>query len=388
MLTGGDDPLYRDMLVTQPIHYLRVEVWDDVQRLEVLEELRSDVPREDDSLVVLPGSMVTATLQSQVARNATLFVPEQLYPENDDDLLAPNGNELRIWRGVLPADGSLNYIWQVFKGKIQDADIEDTTGQVTINASDPAQDVLDANFVTPVNSIKGADRISEFQRLVTAAVPAARFGASDTFNQPMPGLSWEFNRGSALDEMFSSVGGLWYPLADGAFVARRYPWANPGAPIMTLSDGPTGVILSTNRRRSRRSMFNSVTATAERLNGDTPFVRTAQDTNPDSPTYVGGKFGLKSMLMRRVSATTDGGTLAAAQARLRTGITPTHQITWTQVPDASVELGDIYQIEITERDVTRVQVVSSLAMPLDVGSPMSCVGRSQVIGSIEEGGFA
>jgi hypothetical protein len=38
--------------------------------------------------------------------------------------------------------------------------------------------------------------------------------------------------------------------------------------------------------------------------------------------------------------------------------------------------------------VTRVQVVSSLAMPLDVGSPMSCVGRSQVIGSIEEGGFA
>lgn len=384
MLTGGADPFYRDMLTSQPIHYVRVEVWDGAKRLEVLEELQGD---QDESLIVLPGSEVTATLQSQVARNATLYVPEQLYPDKDTDLLAPFGNELRIWRGVLPADGSRKYIWPIFKGKIQNASIEDSTGEAIIEASDPGQDVVDANFVRPENSIEGADRIQEMRRLIKAVVPTATFGQSDLFPQKMPALTWEFNRGSALEEMFSSVGGLWYALADGSFVARRYPWANPGAPIMTLSDGPAGVILSTQRSHSRRDMINSVTATSERLNGDVPIAQTAQDTNPDSPTYIGGKFGIRSLLMRRLSATTEGGALSAAQARLRTGITAAHKISWTQVPDASAELGDIYTIDVTRRGVTRIQVMSSFVMPLDVVSPMACVGRAQVIGAIEAGGF-
>jgi hypothetical protein len=386
MLDGGLHQLYRDMLASQAIHYVRVEVWAAGKRLTVLDEMRSDQPKED-GLIVLPGSEITATLQSQVARNATLVVPEQLYPENDDDLLAPFGNELRCFGGILPADGSRKYIWQTFKGKIQDAVIDDQTGEVTVTASDRGQDVVDANFVNPENSIPGARRINEFQRLITAVVPDATFGASDTFNQVMPALTWEFNRGSALDEMFSSAGGLWYPLANGDFVARRLPWAIPGDPIITLSDGPNGVILATSRSRSRRDMFNSVTTTAERLNGDKPLARTAQDTNPDSPTYIGGKFGIKSSLMRRMSATTDGGVLAAAQARLRTGITPTHAITWTQIPDAAAELGDIVNVEITARGVTRVQVINSFTLPLDVKTAMSVTGRAQVIGAIEDGGF-
>jgi hypothetical protein len=205
------------------------------------------------------------------------------------------------------------------------------------------------------------------------------------FKQAMPALSWEFNRGSALDEMFSIAGGLWYPLADGSFVARKYPWANPGLPLLRLSDGPDGVILSTSRSRSRRDMFNTVTATSERLNGDDPIVQTARDEQPGSPTSVDGKFGVKSLLMRRVSATTAGGVLAAAQARLRTGITPTHQISWVQVPDASVELGDIVELEITRAGVVRTQVVSSFALPLDTGSPMGVVGRAQVVGAVEQG---
>lgn len=387
MLTGGLDPFYRDQLASQAVHYVRVEVWDGTKPLAILDEMRSDQPREENSLIVLPGSAIAASLGSQVARNVTLRVPEQLYPEDDDDLLAPMGNQLRVWRGILPPDGSRKYIWQAFKGKIQDAGIDDNSGMTVITASDPAQDVLDAGYVRPENSIPGSDRITEFIRIIKAAAPDATFGASDVFKQLMPALSWEFNRGSSLDEMFSSAGGLWYALANGDFVARKYAWANPGQPLLTLSDGPGGVILSTSRSRSRRNMFNTVTATSERLNGDTPFVRTAEDDNAASATYIGGKFGRKSLLMRRVSATTDGGVLSAAQARLRTGITPTHQISWTQIPDAATELGDIVSVELTRVGVTRVQVVSSYGLPLDVASPMAVVGRAQVVGSIEAGGF-
>lgn len=378
MLDGGLDQMYREALATQAPHYVRVEVWEGKTRLEVLDEFQGD----DESLIVLAGSSVSATLQTQVARNLTLVVPEELYPERETDLLTPNGRELRVWRGVLPPDGFRGYIWRVFRGKIQDADIDDDTGQTVITASDRAQNVVDADFVRPENSNVGADRIAEMRRLITAVVPDAEFGDSDPFPQTMPGLTWEFDRGSALDEMFSTTGGLWYPLADGKFVARRYPWSVPGKPIITLSDGQGGVILGTHRRRSRRDMFNSVTAVSERLNGDAPIVKTVQDTNPDSPSYIKGPFGIKSLLMRRVSATTEGGVLAAANARLASAITPTHQVNWKQVPDAALELGDIVNIQNTRRGVTRVQVVSSFTLPLDLAGVMTVQGRAQVIKAV------
>lgn len=382
MLTGGLDPLYRRMLAAGHQHYCRVEVWGAGVRLAVIRQLREG--DREGGLVYLPGSNITATLGSQVARNLTLSIPEDMFPEEDDDILAPHGNELRVWRGILPPDGSLKYVWPAFRGRIQDATQDDQTGECNIVCSDRAQDVLDAGFQRPENSVVGADRISEYQRLVRAALPDAEFGDSDTFAQTVPPLSWEFDRGTALEEMFSSVGALWYPLADGKFVARKYPWAQPGAPIITLSDGPGGVILRTGRSRSRRNMFNSVTATGERLNGDAPLFATAQDDDPTSPTWVGGKFGVKSLLMRRQTPTTDGGVQGAAEARLRTGITPTFLYGWSQTPDAALELGDV--VLINRQGRARVQVVSSFTMPLDVQSVMTVQGRAQVLRSVEAGG--
>lgn len=382
MLAGGLDPLYRRMLAAGQQHYCRVEVWGAGVRLAVMRLLRQG--DREGGLAYLPGSSITATLSSQVARNLTLSIPEDLFPEEDDDILAPMGNEIRVWRGILLPDRSPRYVWQAFRGRIQDATQDDETGECKIVCSDRAQDVLDAGFIRPENSVVGADRISEYQRLVRAALPDAEFGPSDSFAQTVPALSWEFDRGTALEEMFSSVGALWYPLADGSFVVRKYPWAQAGQPIITLSDGDGGVILRTGRSRSRRNMFNSVTATGERLNGDAPLFATAQDDDPTSPTFVGGKFGVKSLLMRRQTPTTDGGVQGAAESRLRTGITPTFLYGWSQAPDAALELGDV--VTVNRQGRTRVQVVSSFTLPLDVQGVMTVQGRAQVLRSVEAGG--
>lgn len=382
MLPGGLDPLYRRMLAAGHQHYCRVEVWGAGKRLAIMRQLREG--DREAGLVYLTGSQITATLGSQVSRNLSLSVPEDLFPEDDDDLLNPFGNEIRVWRGILPADGSLHYVWEAFRGKIQDVTQDDQSGECNVSCADRAQDVLDAGFVRPENSVIGADRITEYQRLVRAALPDAQFGDSDSFTQTVPALSWEFDRGTALEDMFSSVGALWYPLADGSFVARKYAWAQPGQPIITLTDGEGGVILASGRSRSRRNMYNSVTATGERLNGDAPVFATAQDDNPASPTYVKGKFGVKSLLMRRQTPTTDGGVQSAAEARLRTGITPTLVMGWSQTPDAALELGDI--VTVVRGGRARIQVVSSFTLPLDVKAAMTVQGRAQVLRSVEAGG--
>lgn len=384
MLPGGLDPLYRRLLAVGHEPYVRVEVWSRAGRLAILNPHDRD-ELDPRGMVFLQGSSISANLMSPVSRNLSLNVPWRMYPAASTDLLNPYGREIRVFRGVRLNGRPQPYTWQVFRGKIQDAARNSASGFCTIACSDLAQDVLDAGFVRPQNSTPGAPLPVEFQRLVKGALPSAEFGPSDDFFEQTQALAWEFNRGSAIEEMFSSVGAIWYALADGRFVIRRVPWGVPNPILTTLTDRDGGVILSTGERRSRREMNNVVTATGERLNGDAPVVATARDDRPGSVTDVNGEFGVKSLLMRRQTPSTQGGAQAAAEARLRTGITPTEQISWSQAPDAAMELGDVYGLNISGRTGV-VQVVSSFTMPVDIGPAMLVQGRSQVIGQVQAGG--
>lgn len=388
MLAGGTDPLYRSVLAAAHQRYLRIEVWDGTQRIDTLfagllpapgDELRG-IP--EGGLTLLPGSGVSASLGSPVARNLILNVPMTI--SLDDDLLAPYGNEIRAWYGVTLGDGSDIYVRQCFKGKIQSDRENPDSGVRSVIAADPGQDVIDHDFVQPRNSDPGILIEQEFEQLVIDAVPGAEFGTHDLPPQPVLPLSWEFGRASALDEMLTSAGALWWPLNDGRFVARRYPWTAPAAPVITLTDRPGGVLLTAGRSRDRSSIYNTITATGERLNGDGPVFAVAEDDNPASLTYTGGKFGVRSKLMRRQSPSTQGGAMSAAQAALKVSITPVVEWAWRQVPDVFTELGDVNALDLSDGR-SAVQVVTSFSLPFDAGSAMVVNGRSQVVSLVASG---
>lgn len=385
MLTGGLDSAYRRLLAAAHEPYSRVEVWSRAGRMATMQFRPQDSSDRDDSLVYLSGSQVAATLTTAVARNLTLNVPWELYPTATTDLLNPYGREIRAWRGVRAYGARAPYEWQVFRGKIQNVVRDRRSGVCSVTASDRGQDVLDHGFVSPQNSVPGNRLTAEFQRIVRGAVPDAEFGDSDDFAELTQALAWEFSRSGAVEEMSSSAGALWYALADGRFVLRRYPWAVPGAPLLTLSDQDGGVILNARESRSREGMYNVVTATGERLNGDIPVHATAVDDTPGSVTDINGEFGIKSMLLRRQSPSTDGGAMTAAEAQLRTTITPTETVAWEQVPDAAAELGDVVTLDVNERQGI-IQVISSFTLPLDIGPAMTVQGRSQVVGRVQAGG--
>lgn len=385
MLPGGLDPLYRQILSAAHEDVVRVEVWSRAGKLAALSKLDED-DQGDGSLAYLSGSSMQATLSSRVSRNLTLNVPWHMYPTSTSDLLNPYGREIRAWRGVRVAGRRTPYEWQIFRGKIQRVTRSKRLGYCVVSCADRSQDVLDHGFVNPQNSVPGNPLNVEFERLVRGVLPDAEFGDSDDFAELTQALAWEFNRSGAIEEMFSSAGALWYSLASGKFVARRYPWAVPADPLLTLSDGPGGVILSADEARSREDIYNVVTATGERLNGDKPVTATEADDQPGSVTDINGEFGIRSLLMRRVSPSTQGGARAAALARLRTTITPTETVAWEQPPDASVELGDVVALDVNDRTGI-IQVISSFGMPLDIGPAMTVQGRSQVVGLVESGGF-
>lgn len=374
MLPGGTDALYRQVLAAGHRHYVRVEVWSGTETLLAVPFEYTGTP---EGGLAMDSGGVAATLRSRVSRNLSLGVPYQMYPAEVTDLLAPFGNELRVYRGVLLGDGSDQYVWPVFRGKI--SNISRTITNCTLTATDRAAEVLDHGFVSPQNSQTSNTVSEEFERLIREAIANPTFGASDSFPGLVQQQTWEFDRGTALDELATSVGAVWYPLADGSFVLRRFPWAVSSDPVMTFTDAPGGTVLQWTASRSRGSIWNVVTVTGERLNGDMPVYATAQDDVLGSPTSVFGSFGIRSRLERQQQPSSQGGAQSAADALLRTYVTPTEEWSLQVIPDAALELGDVVLLNIEGRQVT--QVVVDIQMPLDFSASMTVSTRSLVLGS-------
>lgn len=382
MLPGGTDSLYRSVLAAPHRHFVRIEVWSGLGvRLDTaLPAMEAAVFIGDpEGGLVFTSGTVTATLNSRVSRNLSLRVPAYMYPQDETGLLAPFGNELRVYRGVRLGDGSQTYTWQVFRGRIRNVE-QSSDGSCLVDCSDRAADVQDVNFVSPQNSNTANTVNEEFQRLIVDAIPDATFGASDTFSKVMEPLTWEFERAAALDEIAISVGALWYPLANGDFVIRRFPWTVVSAPLLTLTDQDGGTVSGWASGRSRDSIFNVVTVTGERLNGDVPVYATAADTTAGSPTSTSGNFGVRSRLERLQTPSTAGGATAAAEDLLRTYIAPTEEWTLRASPDAALELGDVIEVAVDDR--TAIQVVTGIALPLDLSGDMTISTRSLVAGGV------
>jgi len=368
MLAGGLDPMYRAALATSHQVYVKVEVLDGLQNV-----LESD-------LVFDKGS-VTATLTSRVSRTCTVSVAEDLYPFDADDLLAPYGNMIRATRGIEFADGT-RFAWVVFVGRIQDATLNDD-GTCTVQASDFAADVLENRFVRPENSQPSNTVTDETIRLITEGFAQAQFGQMDAFAQPVRTRTWQLDRGQGLDEITTSVGAFWYPVANGEFTLRRYPWTVPGAPVVTYSDtGTFGSVSGSRAARSRSDVYNSLTVTGERLNGDAPVYALAQDTNPASTTYIDGNFGRRHQMLRLQTPGSVGAAQAAANENLKRLIGLVDAWTWTMTPDAALELGDVAQLDVRGRTGI-IQVVAGFRMPLDLSGPMQVAGRAQVVDILE-----
>lgn len=367
MLDGGLDPMYRAALATSHQSYTLVEVLDGEQN-----------PLESD-LVFLSGT-VTATLTSRISRTCSISFPENLYPFEPDGLLAPYGNMIRVTRGIEFADGT-RFAWVVFVGRIQDSTLNDN-GTCTIDAADFAADVLESRFLRPENSTPTAIVSAEIQRLITEGFPQASFAFIEEFDMPTRTRTWQLDRGQALDELATSAGAFWYPQADGQFVLRRYPWTVAGLPVVTYSDaGPLGTISRASANRSRSAVFNSLTVTGERLNGDQAVYALAQDTNPASITYIDGSFGRRHQLLRLQTPGSFGSAQGAALDNLQRLISPVDTWGWSMSVDAALELGDVVGLDVYGRTGI-VQVVASMQMPLGPGE-MQVTARSQITGILE-----
>lgn len=369
------NPAYRQALAAAHEPYSRVEVWQSGILVEELALTSPDAQTATGAPVFLGGS-VRATLNSRVTRTLSLTVPDWLYPWNASDLLNPYGQVLKVFRGIRYGSG-LTDEFPVFVGPISDVK-PSSGGTATVNAGDLASDVVGFSFSAPSVASVGSPLGAEVKRLITDALPDATYGRFDAFNVRVPALSYDVDRGAALDGLATVGGAYWYSLAGGDFVLRVVPWTTPvttGAlPLTNIG----GSLLSAFPLRSRANVFSRITVSNEPSNGAAPFHATVDDTDPTSPTYVHGPYGVKAAQVRITQAATQGACLQAAQSLLKRSKALTESWSITCVCDGSIELGDPLDLLFRDRssvDHQAVQLVAGYTLPLD-HQPMTIDGRA------------
>lgn len=354
------------------------------KRATVIRVFHGGVDVTPESGIPLSAGIVRASLNSRVTRTADLVLPSTFYPVNDTDLLSPTRAVLKIFTGIEYGDGSQE-IFPVFTGRVS-TPTRERDGRLRLRCDDLAADVVAQRFDIPGSSIAGASTVGEIRRFIAQVLPTAPFVDGDVVDQPVPALTWDDDRGRALDELAASVQGRWYALGDGSFTVRRYPYAGQ-TPVGRIADGEDdgnggGLISGADISRSREGVANSVTVISERIDGSPPVYVTVRDTEPGSPTLYGDLYGRVSAVLRPQTPLTQAAAEALARRVLASTTALTQQWSVTMVPDATLEPGDA--LTMLYDDILSVQVIDSISYPLTTQGVMDlqCRSVSDVEGTI------
>jgi hypothetical protein len=361
---------YRQALAAPHNAYSRIEVWRSGVQVDELAYVDRGSPYTRGAPVYFGGA-VRATLASRVTRQLDLTLPESLYPWEPDDLLNPYGTELRAFKGLRYGSGSVDE-FPVFVGTIEEASPPDL-GKTTIKASDTALRVAAAGFLSPLPSQVGAPITDEFTRLVLDANPLAAFGPFSAITALTPQLSYDSDRGQALDSLAGAASVNWYTLADGRYVLRTVPWtAAPASAPLAVADGDGGTLLTAYPVRSTSGIYNQITVFSDRSDGGPAVYATVSDVDPTSPTYVGGPFGVRTQQLRVTGAANQGQLAALARVQLQRSQALTASWQLTCVPDPAMELGDPLKIYFRGRTAVQFAIGFSLPLRPDANMQVQC----------------
>lgn len=324
-------------------------------------------------LPISTGS-VGASLTQRVTRSAALTLSEEFYPDLDTDPLSPNHAILHIRAGIQYQDGS-EEIFPLFVGRVQDVTLN-PAGDVAISAQDQAADVIAFRFRQPRN----ADRptvLDQIETLISEAVPGATFGTHDVADAPTPQLTWDEDRGQAIDDLAEALGARWYTLGDGSFVVRAFPYDN-GTVVQDIRDGyhpdgRQGLMSQATITRSRAGVSNSITVVSERTDGTDPVRVTQENTVPTSPTRFGDEFGRVSEIIKIQTPLTNSEAQRLARAQLNAATALNAQWSAACVADFTLEPGDPVRLQYRGRNT--VQVIDQITYPLVPGG-MSLATRA------------
>jgi hypothetical protein len=335
-------------------------------------------------------------------------------PDDAFDVLAPFGNELRLWRGIrLVKELPLNYASIATLTYSALALPYPTYGAVNAGTTQTQVDELVPLGVFEIEGVRiidgeagisvevaGSDRstliaknawtdpyaIASGTNVATAISSLlenryddvhTRFSTTSwTTPQLTLGIDGSANPWSDAQVIAAAAGYDLYFDGEGVAVFSPSSDYDDSTPVETYLENEEAMLLGISRSLSNEQTFNGVIATGEGTEAGGTIRADVWDDDPSSPTYYLGIFGKRPYFYSSPMILTQTQAVNAASALLSTLQGATENVEWRQIVDPSLDSGDVVAIQNEGTKVNRVLVIDRLSIPLHANSDMTAVART------------
>lgn len=334
-----------------------------------------DSPTAGTRYLPILGGSVEVDATSQVRRTATIVTDPSLWPTSPADLLTPFGSTCRIDCGIIiPGQDEPEWIPQgLFSlDRNKRSRSADATSAAELSLVDLSQRVAEARFEAPTQTLSGATYVSEITRLIREVLgltwPVVDLTGSTAVCPVMEMQRERWQDG--VEKLADAIGAEVFFDQLGQAVIRPQPTLSD-APVWYARTGPGGNILSTDEEWTRQNVYNVWVVSGVRADGTPPVSATVADTDPLSPTYVGGAFGRKPRFYSTPLATTAGQCTTIGQTMLARYQGLGCKVDFSLFPNRALDSGDV--IDLDDEDLGRAQhIIDKVTIPLlpDGGQPL------------------
>jgi hypothetical protein len=179
--------------------------------------------------------------------------------------------------------------------------------------------------------------------------------------------------------MARSIGMELYFDGLGRPVLRPEPDLSTTNPVLTIAEGPGGVLTEIGLHLDRAPAYNRVIAFSENASTGEVFRGVWTDDDPASPTYYFGPFGRKPRFYASSFLNSDAQCESAARAVGLANIGVARSIDFALAPNPVVECGDVVIVRRVALGVDEVQIVDSYTYGLGALGTMNCQSRARQV---------
>jgi hypothetical protein len=334
--------------------------WDNLIRSGVQRRAVVDIygdPSVDTanlSDIAISSFSVTVDRRSSTRRAAQVtIVNEDLLDEliAGGSSLEPYGSEVRLRVGFVKPDGN-DVLIPVGRFQIEELTWDADEASIEMSLFDRSQILNRSSFGVHIDA-SGKQANDFIQDVVSDLVPYAAFidEVPDGNLIRLPGgTTYRAGMLAAVEEAAKAMAAEFYfdvngsakiipvPYLDTLTFESEYDWK--------VDAGETGVLISYNRKISRRDTYNKihVYGAPAQQNVKQPY-GFAVDDNPASPTYYGGRFGKADKRIERQELTSDGQCRTFALSELRNSIGLSKSLSLSGLSNPALDAGDTIRVE-------------------------------------------
>jgi len=323
--------------------------------------------------------------RQQIRRSGTLtFVDRDasglIVPTNSDSLLAPYGNQLRVWSGIAFDDGTEEL---VCVGTFRITKAVSRYPRCTVDISDRAWIAGNAKLTAPYFVAAGTAWDVAISNILGVAYPGVPIDipvVEFTSTTPRLTLDEQADPWAAAQDWAASVGYALYftPLgvatirSELGMAAEDPVWVFDGKPAANapavLSDWANLALYDEAVTWDTADTYNGVIISGNSSSLAAAVRGTAYDTDPTSPTQWGGPFGFKPLFENNELVSTNAQAAAKAVGRLQQVAGLSESLTIPSVMNPALAVGDTVRVIRPELGIDTIHLLDRIPLPLRGGA--------------------